>query len=335
MKNYECHVGIDVSKLKLDVSLLITASSNRIEHFIVPNNKIGIQQMLKRIEKFKISTNELLVSFEDTGVYSLPLACFFSEAGLDYWMIPAIEIKRSKGISRGKNDKTDSKDIAFYALTHQHKLVLSKIPEKDILELKVLIAERDKVVKAINQFKTTSENQGFMPSEVLKSVLKINKTVIGQLQKALEKLEAKMKEIIKANEQLSNQYELITSVPGVGPQTAMYMIAVTKGFKSFENWRKMACYAGVAPFEYSSGSSIRGRTKVNHLADKKMKSLLNLCALNAKKFDKQMAVYYGNKVAEGKSKMLVINNVRCKLLARIFCVVKRGTPFVDTYKFAA
>jgi len=144
-----------------------------------------------------------------------------------------------------------------------------------------------------------------------------------------------MKELIKANEQLSNQYELITSVPGVGPQTAMYMIAVTKGFKSFENWRKMACYAGVAPFEYSSGSSIKCRTKVNHLADKKMKALLNLCALNAKKFDKQMAVYYENKVAEGKSKMLVINNVRCKLLARIFSVVKRGTPFVDTFKFAA
>jgi transposase len=235
MKNYECHAGIDVSKLKLDVSLLISASSNRVEHFIVPNNKIGIQQMLKRIEKLKISTSELLVSFEDTGVYSLPLACFFSEAGLDYWMIPAIEIKRSKGISRGKNDKTDSKDIAFYALTHQHKLILSKIPEKDILELKVLIAERDKVVKAINQFKTTSENQGFMPHEVLKSVLKINKTVIGQLQKALEKLEAKMKELIKANEQLSNQYELITSVPGVGPQTAMYMIAVTKG-KRLPSW---------------------------------------------------------------------------------------------------
>jgi hypothetical protein len=48
-----------------------------------------------------------------------------------------------------------------------------------------------------------------------------------------------------------------------------------------------------------------------------------------------MAVYYENKVAEGKSKMLVINNVRCKLLARIFSVVKRGTPFVDTFKFAA
>ena len=99
----------------------------------------------------------------------------------------------------------------------------------------MLIAERDKVVKAINQFKTTSENQGFMPHEVLKSVLKINKTVIGQLQKALEKLEAKMKELIKANEQLSNQYELITSVPGVGPQTAMYMIAVTKG-KRLPSW---------------------------------------------------------------------------------------------------
>ena len=77
---------------------------------------------------------------------------------------------------------------------------------------------------------------------------------------------------------LKNQFELIKSVPGVGDKTAIYMLIVTRGFTAFNNARKFACYAGTAPFEYSSGSSIKGRTKVNHMADKKNEiNITNVC----------------------------------------------------------
>ena len=118
-------------------------------------------------------------------------------------------------------------------------------------------------------------------------------------------------------------------------QTAVYLIISTKGFDAFDNWRQLACYAGVAPFPYQSGTSIHGRNKVHPLADKKLKSLLNMCAIVAVRYDKELKEYYERKVAEGKPKMLVINNVRCKLLARVFAVVNRKTPFVDTYRFAS
>lgn len=335
MKKYLCYVGIDVSKLKLDVTFVTDPSQKRTVHFIVTNNRSGIQQILKRTEKLKINYENVLISFEDTGVYSLPLACFLSEKQLDYWMVPAIEIKRSKGIFRGKTDKSDSKDIAFYALTHLHKLKLCRIPEKEIMKLKLLFTEREKLMKAIKLLQSTQESVGYIPSEVMKSVLKINATAIKQLQRSLKKIEIEMQQIIKENDYLQQQYDLINSIPGVGSQTAIYLMIVTKGFQSFDNWRQMACYAGVAPFEYSSGSSIRGRTKVNHLADKKLKSLLNLCALNAKKHDHQLKEYYIKKVAEGKSKMLVLNNIRCKLLSRVFAVINRQTPYINTCRFAA
>jgi hypothetical protein len=90
----------------------------------------------------------------------------------------------------------------------------------------------------------------------------------------------------------------------------------------------------VAPFAYSSGTSIRGKTRVSPLADMKLKSLLNMCALVAIRRDKELRGYYERKLAEGKPKMLVINNVRCKLLARIFAVINRNSPFVNTWKFA-
>ena len=335
MKKYLCYAGIDVSKSKLDVTFVRDALQKQSNHFIVTNNRSGIQQLLKRLGKQKNDLKDVLISFEDTGVYSLPLACYLSEKQLDYWMIPAIEIKRSKGISRGKTDKSDSKDIAFYSLTHLHKLKLSSIPEKEIMELKLLFTEREKVMKAILLLQSTQECVGYIPAAVMKSVIKINAAAIKQLQKALLKIETAMQQIIKANDYLQQQYNLINSIPGIGTHTATYLMIVTKGFQSFDNWRQLACYAGVAPFEYSSGSSIRGRTKVNHLADKKLKSLLNLCALNAKKHDHQLKEYYIKKVAEGKAKMLVLNNIRCKLLSRVFAVINRQTPYINTYKFAA
>lgn len=142
MKKYECFAGIDVSKSKLDVTFVTGLLEKKLQHFVVSNDNKGIQQILLLLNKENIDLKCTLFSFEDTGVYSLPLCFFLSEKQLSYWMIPAIEIKRSKGISRGKTDKSDSKDIAFYSCTHLHKLRAGSIAEKEIMQLKLLFTER-------------------------------------------------------------------------------------------------------------------------------------------------------------------------------------------------
>ena len=101
-----------------------------------------IKEIISLLKKQKVQPGDALFCFENTGLYSMPLAVYFSKQQLDYWEIPAVELKRSKGISRGKSDKVDAKDIAFYAVTHSHKLKLSQIPEKDIpLDLLISTAE--------------------------------------------------------------------------------------------------------------------------------------------------------------------------------------------------
>jgi transposase len=335
MKKYVCFAGIDVSKSKLDVTVLTEPLQNKSRHFVVSNDGKGVRQILSLLKKSKLDLENTLFSFEDTGVYSLPLCFQLSEKQLDYWMIPAIEIKRSKGISRGKTDKSDSKDIAFYSYTHLHKLRPGAIPENEIMQLKLLFTEREKVLKALHLLESTMEASDFIPKAVMTSVKKINASGVRNLQKMLRELEEKMREIINSCEAIKQQQNLLRSIPGIGPQTALYLIIATKGFKAFRNSRQLACYAGVAPFEYSSGSSIKGRTKVNHLADKKMKSLLFMCAMNAKKWDKDLSEYYKRKVEEGKPKMLVLNNISCKLLGRVFAVINRETPYVNMHKFAA
>jgi transposase len=254
---------------------------------------------------------------------------------LAYQVMSSIEIKRSQGLIRGKNDKADSKVIALYALTHQHAYRPSSLPETQIQQLKLLFTEREKILKAIALFERTQENENYMAKEVFAVVKQLNKQQIAHLNKALLIVDKQMMNIIKQHYVLNKQFELLTSIPGIGKQAALYLIITTRSFKAFKTWRQMACYAGVAPFEYSSGTSVKGRTKVNDIADKKMKSILQMCVLSAVKYDEEIKQYYEKKKAQGKHVMLIMNNIRCKLLARAFAVVNRGTPFVNTQKFAA
>jgi len=335
MKTYKLIIGIDVSKRKLDVCFLVDPLSKQHKFLIVSNDSKGIGKILTTAKKYSIALKDTLLCFENTGIYSLPLVCYLGKAGADHWEVPAIEIKRSKGISRGKNDRMDARDIALYAHTHLHKLRLCKMPAKDISKLRLLFTEREKLIKSIKGLERTVEIKEFMERDITRDVLRINKKTVKYLHKILKEIEQKMQEIINSNQEISKKHKLIQTVPGVGPQTATYLIITTKSFTCFSNWRKMACYAGVVPFEYKSGSSVRGRAKVNHLADKKLKTLLTMCALNAKKGDKEIELYYKRKVAEGKNPMLVINSIRCKVLSRVFATVKRGTPYVKTCNFAA
>jgi transposase len=335
MKKFDYYIGIDVSKLTLDVTLLYELeNTTKTEYYKIENNEKSIAQFVKK-KLGKYAVEQMLFCLETTGIYSMPLAYYLSDNKLSYWQVPSLEIKRSKGISRGKSDKLDSRDIACYAYTKKHKFRPSIMPAKSIQQLRLLFTEREKVLKSLSSFERTSENKDFMPKEVFNAVVSVNRSVINHLKQTLKRIEEKMHLIISSEDKLNQQYKLITSIPGIGMQTAIYLIIATKGFDSFDNWRQLACYAGVAPFPYESGTSIKGRTKVHPLADKKLKSLLNMCALVTIQHDKELKAYYKRKVAEGKPKMLVINNVRCKLLSRVFAVVNRNSPFINTCKFAS
>lgn len=335
MKTFQTFVGIDISKLSLDISVIHQKEPNKAIHYKVGNDGQGISKLLGELSKSGIVLQNTLFVCENTGIYTTPFMTIMSSGKLHYWVVAAIEIKRSQGLSRGKSDKADAKTIALYGLTHQHRYEPSALPQIAVQQLKLLFTQREKIQKAIALFAQTDENEGYLPKEVFAVVKKLNQQQISYLQKSLVKIDRQILEMVKQDDILHKQQELLTSIPGIGKQTALYLMITTRSFTSFGTWRQLACYAGVAPFEHSSGTSIRGRTKVSDIADKKMKSLLQMCVLSAVKCDKEIKAYYEKKKAEGKPTMLVMNNVRAKLLARAFAVIKRGTPFVNTQKFAA
>ncbi len=325
-------VGIDVSKLTIDVVIHKSKAYQQFE-----NSSEGFAQLNKwALKHSKIDAENLLYVFEHTGLYSYQLAQHLSEKGCPFMMVPGLQIKRSLGISRGKNDKVDAAKIARYAYRLREEIELTVLPDEELIHLKNLLSLRDRMVKQRAGYKTSlKEMARVLEPKDNRVLLNTQKKIISSFDKQISKIEKEMDGIIESNERLKLIYDLIISIRGIGPQTALYLIVLTAGFTKFKNSRAFASYSGIAPFPNSSGTSIRGRTKVNNLANKKMKTLLDLAAKTAIQYNQEMKIYYNKRIEEGKSKMSTINIIRNKLLARVFAVVKRQTPYVDVMKYAA
>jgi transposase len=152
--------------------------------------------------------------------------------------------------------------------------------------------------------------------------------------KIIENLEVEMMKIIAQDEQMKVNYTLITSIKGIGQVNALMTIAYTENFTSFNNPRSYAVYVGVIPFDHSSGTSIKGRKRVSHIANKELKQELNQAARSAIVWDKEMRAY-GEKKLKMKCYKIVLNNIKFKLILRMFAVVKKGEMYVDNYKEVA
>jgi len=154
----------------------------------------------------------------------------------------------------------------------------------------------------------------------------------------IKEVEKQIKQTIDSDLDLKTNFDLATSVPGIVLITAAYFLVHTHNFTgcrrtAFDNARQFTAYCGIAPYEYSSGSSIRGRTRNSPLANKKLKSLLANGANSAINHNEELKTYYLKKVAKGKKEMLVLNAVKAKMIARVFAVIKRGTKYKKDYQY--
>ena len=325
-------IGIDVSKMFMDVHLHLRSVSCKFD-----NDADGIAKMLQWSERHSgLKKEDLFYVFEHTGLYSHQLSWELTRLKIAYTMQPGLAVKRSLGITRGKDDAIDAKKLALYGYRLRDELTPCKLADKEIQQLQGLLKLRDRMVKQRSGYKASlKEQKSVLDHHQYQLLLDTQKQLIDQFNEHIKKIETRIRAVINTRTCLKNVYKLIRSVKGVGPQTAWHFIVFTHGFKRFKTWRQFAAYCGTAPFPYQSGSSIRGRNKVSHLANKKMKSLLDLCAKSAIQHDGQIKAYYQRKTQQGKAKMSVINAVRNKIIARVFAVVNRDSPFVDTYKFAA
>lgn len=330
--DYLTIIGIDVSKLTLDLHALPNHQTLQTE-----NDVKGFRKIISWLKKdCSINASDCLFAFEFTGNYSFKLALWMQSKGYSFAILPGLELKRSHGMKRGKSDTADAREIAEYAYLRRDKIVLTHLPEEDLVRMNRLLSLRDKFVKQRAGYKATiNESKRAFSRKEDPLYYKAQESLVKNLSIQIKHLEDELNKIVEQNPKLQEQYNLILSIKGVGPLSAFTLIAVTHGFQKFATWRKFACYCGIAPFPYQSGTSIRGRTKVSHLANKKMKSLLSIMAASAIQHNPEMKLYYQKRVENGANKMSTLNIIRNKLVSRIFAVIERGTPYVEIMKFAA
>jgi transposase len=331
MKQFNFFVGIDVSKDALDFS--VVTEGKELCAFRIENSKKAIKAMLAKLRTIDgLQLSLTVFCLEYTGLYNNHVTSFLHSIEANIWVEKAIEIKRSSGLQRGKSDKVDAQRIAFFAFRNQDRVRLWNAPRTVIQQLKRLTGVRERLLLTISQLsKPLRESKRFDSKEVYRAIQDSCRCSLRSIKGDLKKVEERITAIIKTDDSLKHLFDLVTSVDGIGSVIACEMIITTNEFKNINDPKKYACYSGVVPFEHTSGTSVRGKARVSHFANKNVKRLLHLASMSIIRYPGELKSYWLRKIQEGKHKMVILNAIRNKLIQRVFAVVKRGTKFEKIY----
>lgn len=322
MSKFTNFSGIDVSKDFFDAVILLNGNKNNPIHNQFENSYKGIKSFKKWLADLGATNENTLVCLEHTGIYGKLIIKHLLAFEFSIWVEMSLKIIRSIGVQRGKSDKLDAGRIAYYAMKNVDEAVLYKAPSETVERIRKLLSLRDKLISTkARLLKNLKELETFDKS-LARLSKQSQKNTINGIEKDLKNIEVQLNELIKSDENLNRIYKQATSVPSIGKVTALFLIVFTNEFTMYTTPRQLACYCGVVPFEYTSGKSVKGRPRVHYMANKKMKKQLHMCALSAVTYDPEMKAYFERKVAEGKNKMLVINNVRNKLVHRVCACIR-------------
>ncbi len=316
-------IGIDFSKKTFDVSVIHQDNLQKVDYQQFENSKEGCSALLKWIKTLtKEPCSHWLFCGEHTGLYSVCLSEFLIKKGLFIWLENPLQIKMSSGIKREKNDKVDSREIALYAYRYQDKARVYQLPEKALKSLELLLSFRERLVgnKQVLLISASEIRRVMNRDATARYIYEQSKKDVERINKEIKEVEKRMLEQIASDESLQENYELVSSIKGVALINTVAILVATQNFTRFENSRQFACYAGMAPFGKQSGTSINTKPRVSGLANKKIKVLLTQAVQCAIRHDRNIRQYYERKLAEGKNKWLIINNLRNKMIHRIFAV---------------
>lgn len=314
------YLGIDISKKTLDICILNQGVSTFDK---ITNTTNRISKFFKKLAK---QYTDVYVAMENTGYYNDPLYQVLQHTSFKVYVIDPRHIKRSIGLVRGKNDKVDAQRIATFIERNHQDFQLWKPASEQVNNIKILLNHRRSLIKLRSATK--------QKIAALK-ILSINKTIAKMIRLHLEHIKQNNKEInelekliqaeIKKDKELHQNSKRIMSVPGIGKVTAWTIVAKTNGFTRLTDPRKLACFAGVVPFEQQSGTSLNTKPRVSKIADRQLKTVLQMAAMRAVRMENELKYFYLKKVNQGKNKMSVLNAVRNKLVHIAMAIIKNQT----------
>lgn len=331
MSNISNFVGIDIAADDFSTAGINNPDSELFSIEKISNDIDGFSKFLKLLKEHNFKESNTIISLEATGVYGENISYFLSSKGYRVALVDPRKVKESINDSPRKNDLLDAKRIAEYAFRYTDKLSEWKPRDAIIEQLKVLLSTRESFVKQLN------ENQNALGTITRKyyQTPKANQayqSIIEQLKAGIKSLDNEIKKIINKDDSFKKTLSLLLSVPGVGVLLASNIMVLTNGFTSHLNYREVASYIGICPYEKTSGRTLYKRPRSKRYGPARLRKLLYLASLSVRTHNQSFKKYFLRKTAEGKPSHLVLNNIANKLLKIIFAVLKTETVFINNYK---
>ncbi|AOW19313.1 transposase [Urechidicola croceus] len=308
--------GIDISKNVFDVYTQQTG------HHQFKNDEKGFVLFAKRLKKGSV------VVMEATGYYHYRLAQYLYKKGILVSVVNPLSIKRfiQMKLAKVKTDKSDAKAICEYGQSNELSMytALTDVQSECLQLFRLLdtyLKKRTATKNKIHGEKVLGEPSKYVFNSLKRDLKHLNKEVKG--------IEDRLLKLVKKEQQ--DQLTLLKSIPGMGMKTALFLIVVTDGFKKFDNASQLCSYVGITPTIRQSGSSVKGRSRISKVGNKKLRNLLFLCAFSACKYNKACREIYERIVNKGKSKKLALIAVANKLLKQAFAIAKSGSPYDEKY----
>lgn len=301
-------IGIDVGKFELE-----TYITNKSITF--KNNVSGIKKLLKLLAKENENSTEIFVIFEATGGYEKLLKQSLKDKKISYHMAHPNKVRalaKAKGLL-AKTDKIDAKLLVNYGEIMKPNADLSQ----DNAEIKELLKRREQLLEEKNREGNRSDKE---LNEFVKRSIKKH---LRWLDDEIGLIEKQLKQLTK-NVSNRNQIELLTSIPGIGNLTAMYILSYLPEINT-ANKSQLAALTGIAPMNHDSGT-YRGKRFIQG-GRAPLRRALYMSAVPSIKFNLQMKLLYKRLRANGKIAKVALVAVMRKLLILAAAIIKRGTPW--------
>jgi len=312
------YIGVDISKDTLAVAYF-TSDNSRI-YTEYKNTKKGIGHLIKMARKL---TNAHIV-LEDTGSYGKRLLHTLFTAGIPCSMLTSSQSKgfRDALKSLNKTDPGDAAALAVYGERMQPPTYELPLPEQEQM------SQIRTYIKGLQIDKNRIENK----LHALEHEMTKNKFVIKKLKESLDACKKNIDEAMNQltdlqSEQNKEAIKNAESVVGIGPKTALFLVAMTDGFKNFDDAKKVAKFFGLCPTTFESGTSVRKRSRISKKGNGYIRALLYMCARSAKQHNQACKELYERLRAKGKPHKLAMVAVAHKLLRQVFAVVKEQKTF--------
>ena len=312
-------LGVDIAKKKFEVALLI---NGKLKHKVFTNDEEGFEELELWLKKQ--GANHVHVCLEASSTYGDELAAYMHDAGHSVSIVNPARIKgfAQSELMRTKNDKVDAGLIARFCLAMHPEPWTPAPPE--MRQLQSLVRRVDALINMRTQ---ELHRLGTAHKAIEHSI----REHVAYLDTQIDVLKRQIADLIKNDPDLKAKKDLLKSIPGIGEATIAAILAELHMFERYDSVGKVVAFIGLAPRQFISGSSIKGKPRLSKVGHARLRKALYMPALVSIQCNPIIQVFYHRLKENGKNGKVVVCAIMRKLVHLIFGILKSGRPFDPNY----